>query len=515
MTQQVSVESGQKLRASERGGEAIGWNIALSVLVVGIAGLIWVHWDTAFAMYDLWITIHSYNHAFLILPVCGYLAWERFGSVRHLKPRSSWLGLLLVLAFGLLWLVADVVDVMAVRQAALVGMIDALVLATLGWRICMAMLFPLLYVWLAVPFDLGLLPPLQTMATAAAVWGIGLLDVPVFVEGFYIEIPSGRYWVAPGCAGLNFLLSGFALSLLYGEQMYDDWRKRVACVVIMIVIAIVANWMRIFALIGAGHFLGEVYDINDHYLEGWLFFAVIVFVMMWVGMRFRDPVRQAPKSEAVSASGAPLRPGVLAAYLAVALGSVAAGLAFPVYAAYRQASPPPAVAVHVAFPEKIGSWQRGGGPGDWQPQFAGADAQATARYTNGNKSIDLFVAYYERQGDGREMVAYNNRIFDNKIWHRQRRGGARAQIGGNAANVIESVLQSGSRRRLVWHIYWVDGQLVRSAVKTKLLQAKATLLFGDPRAGFIAAASPEEDKTALESFLRALPPIPQFVAPGP
>ena len=59
---------------------------------------------------------------------------------------------------------------------------------------------------------------------------------------------------------------------------------------LLIVVAIIANWMRIFALIGAGHFLGEVYDINDHYLEGWLFFAVIVFVMMWIGMRFRDPV---------------------------------------------------------------------------------------------------------------------------------------------------------------------------------------------------------------------------------
>jgi len=513
VTQQDSVEFAQPALPAGSNSGGIGWKVALPAMLGGIVVLIWAHWDTAFAMYHLWSSIHSYNHAFLILPVCLYLVWERRGALQLLAPDSSWLGLFAMFAIGAFWMVADAVDVMAARQAALIGMIEGVILATLGWRVCKAILFPLLYAWLVLPFDLGLLPPLQTMATAASVWGIGLLDIPIFVEGYFIELPSGRYWIAPGCAGLNFLLSGFALSLLYGEQMYDGWRKRTACVVVMIVVAIVANWIRIFALIGAGHFFDQIYDINDHYLEGWLFFAVIVFVMMWIGMRFRDPVRQEQEA-APNIAREPLRAMALAAYLAVAAGGVAGGLVYPAFAAYQSANSPSVEAVHIEFPMAIGDWRRDDPDPGWWLKFKGADAQGTVRYTRNRASVDLFVAYYQRQGNGREVLAFKNRVYDNKLWHLQRRGGARVRIGQALTDVTETTLRSKGPRRLVWHVYWVDGEFVRSTVKAKLLQAKANLLFGDRRAGFIAASSQDEDKAALKSFLQTIPPIADFVAPG-
>ena len=513
VSQQALATFDRPAKIHGRDAEAIGWPLALSVLALGTAGLVWVHWDTAFAMYDRWVNIHSYNHAFLILPVCVYIAWERRAALRAMRPRASWLGLILVSGFGAFWMVADAADVMAGRQVALVGMIEGLALAVLGWRVCNALLFPLLYAWLAIPFDLGLLPPLQTMATAAAAWGIGLLNIPIFVEGFFIDLPSGRYWVAPGCAGLNFLLSGFALSLLYGEQMYDGWHKRVACVVIMILVAIVANWIRIFALIGAGHYLGEVYDINDHYLEGWLFFAVIVFVMMWIGLRFRDPVPDEAETPPAASVSAP-RPAALAAYLGVAAGAVAIGMLFPAYAAYQRDNLPPVAQVQLAFPQTAGAWRLEDRKTDWQPAFKGADAQATARYVNGDKAVDLFIAYYAWQGNGREVVAFGNEVYDNEIWQRQRGGAVRTRVGEQTAGIAETVLRSGARRRLVWHFYWGDGRIMASPVKTKLLQAKVNLLFGDRRAGLVAASSETEDEAALADFLKSLPPITDFVKNG-
>ena len=514
MTQQESVQFGRPEFAAPASAGPVGWRTAIPVLVVSLVALVWVHWDTASLMYETWARLHAYNHGFLILPVCLYLAWERRAALRAIEPRPNLFGVLLVAAFGALWLVADTVEVNAPRQAALIGMAEGILLATLGWRLFRALLFPMLYAWLMVPADFGLLPVLQTMATAASSWGIGLLGIPIFVEGFFIELSSGRYWVAPGCAGLNFLLSGFALSLLYGEQMYNGWRKRVLCVVVMVVVAIVANWFRIVALIVAGHYLNQVYDINDHYMEGWLFFAAIVFVMMWVGLRFRDPIRETPHAatgpQALAGSAA------VAMYVAVAAASVATSAVYPVYASYQRGNLPPPAVVHVAFPDSIGGWRRTASQTDWRPVFEGADAQAVARYVKDGDSIDLFVAYYERQGPGRELAAYQNDVNGGDNWNLLRRGAARTRIGAVETEVAATRLKSGARERLVWHSYWVDGRFTRSPAQAKLLQAKADLLFGERRSGLIAvSAETAEREPAFDTFLRALTPPLSMIASGP
>lgn len=495
----------------------VGWHTALPIMVTGLLGLVWIYWDTAISMYDLWSLIHSYNHAFLVIPVCLFLAWERRDVLRRLQPRPSLFGTLVVFGFGGLWLIADAVDVMAGRHVALVGMMQGLVLATLGWQVCRALLFPLLYAWLVVPVDFGLLPVLQNMAAVASAWGIGAIGIPIFVEGLFIEVPTGRYWVAPGCAGLNFLLSGFALSLLYGEQMYNGWRKRVACVVIMIVIAIVANWIRIFGLITAGHFFDEIYDINDHYTEGWLFFAVVVFFMMWIGLRFRDPVRKRKVEDEESGPIAATRaaPAAIAFYVAVATATAAGGAMYPAYAAYRAGEVLPSAAVHVAAPQQIAGWKLSSETSNWAPVFEGADAQATLRYNKGTNSVDLYVAYYERQGNGREVAAHQNRVDDKENWRQQRIGAARLNVGGAPTQMTVTHLRSNTQQRKVWHAYWVDGRLMRSPVLAKLLQAKSDLFFGDRRAGFVAVSSADiEDAAVLETFFQALPSIPDLIASG-
>ncbi len=516
MTQQESAEFAPSKPFSVGDSGGVGWKLALFVLGLGLIVLILIYWDTAVSMYDLWSEVHAYNHAFLILPVCLFLVWERRHILASLQPRPNLLGPLAVFAFGALWLVSDTVDVAVGRQVALVGMAEGLVLATLGWRIFGKLIFPLFYVWLIIPVDLGLLPGLQKLATIASAWGIGSLGIPTFVEGVFIELPTGRYWVAPGCAGLNYLLSGFALSLLYGEQMYNGWAKRITCVVVMILVAIVANWIRIFGLIAAGHYFNQIYDINDHYTEGWLFFAVIVFVMMWIGMRFRDPLSDQNSSiDTSEVSSRNRSTSAVVTYLAIAIVSIAGSMAFPAYAAYRLSGLPPAVDARIEFPAKIGDWRLTDERSNWEPSFRGADAQSTRRYSNGSASVDIYISYFARQGDGREVVARKNRVYDSEIWKRLRSGGAKAHVGAVPVDLAVTYLQSHQRRRVVWHAYWVDGTYTRDTMKAKLFQAKAELLVGDRRAGFIAVSSENiDDPVALAAILRSLPSFESLVASG-
>jgi len=284
----------------------------------------------------------------------------------------------------------------------------------------------------------------------------------------------------------------------------------------MIVVAIVANWIRIFGLIAAGHYLDKIYNINDHYLEGWLFFAAIMFVMMAIGLRFRDPVSSDGSAAAgrIPATASPPSAGAIAYFFAFVAVTAAIGAGYPAYAKYRAENAPPIAAVRIAFPDAIGGWRASAAASDWRIAFNGADAQATGRYRSGSQSVDLFVAYYQHQGEGRELVAHSNRVYDNDTWRPQRESKATASIGGAPVDVSATYLSAGQRQRLVWHVYWIDGQYIRSPVLAKLLQAKASLLFGDPRAGVVAASSDDVENTeALETILRALPPFPSLVVP--
>ena len=103
------------------------------------------------------------------------------------------------------------VDVAEGTHFAVVGMMQALLLTALGWRVYKALLFPLLYLWLLVPTAGFLLPPLQSITTVLAVEGIRLSGIPVFAEGIVVTVPTAVYVIVAGCAGLNFLLASLAM----------------------------------------------------------------------------------------------------------------------------------------------------------------------------------------------------------------------------------------------------------------------------------------------------------------
>jgi exosortase A len=497
------------LAADSQSGTLTAGRVAFGAAALGVVALIATYSATAASMLDLWSRMHAFDHAFLILPVCGYLIWERRHVMAGIGPSPSIVGAILLAGFGSMWLVADAVDVVVGRQVALIGMVESLVLTVVGWRLFRAMLFPMLFLWLVVPTDLNLLPPMQRISTIVSSQVIALLGIPVFVEDVFIELPAARYWVAPGCAGLNFLLSGVALSLLYAEQMYTSWTKRVLCVAVAVIVALVANWIRIVAIILLSFYLKGQYNIDDHYTEGWLFFALVMFLMMWLGWRFRDP---APAVEKIVATSGPRagRAGIVAALL----GAVAIAGFFPAYSAYRQGDPPPAAQMRIVFPETVGDWRLVPDVPNWQPDFNGADAQATARYGKGTERISLYVAYYAYQGRGREVASYANQVYDDKQWAWLRSGSTKAVIGTTETAMTTSVLKSGIVHRNVWSTYWLDGQYKSDPVLAKLTQARTDLFFGDRSAGFLAVSAEETtDPVNLRAFLAALPPFAALSAP--
>lgn len=275
---------------------AARWPVALGALAAGQLALVALFWPAAAKAVEIWSTTSAYNHLFLIAPISLYVIWERRRWVARLAPAPAPRAVLALPIFVLPWLAGALAEIYEIQQFALVGMIQVLFVAVLGWPVCRALAFPLLYLWLMVPTGEFLLAGLQDLTTAAATWGLEVAGLPVYTEGILIETPSGLYRVETGCAGLNFLLAATAFALLFANLIYRGWLKRGLAVALALVIAVGANWLRVWGIILIDHLTGNRTDIvDDHLLYGWAFFAAIMVAAMALGLRWRDDGPPAPE----------------------------------------------------------------------------------------------------------------------------------------------------------------------------------------------------------------------------
>ncbi len=326
------------------GYAAARWPAALAALCAGLVGLVALFWPAAAKAVEVWSTTSAYNHLFLVAPISLYVIWERRRTLARLAPAPALAAVAALPIFALPWLAGALAEIYEVQQFALVGMIDVLFVAVLGWPVSRALAFPLLYLWLLVPTGEFLLAGLQDLTTAAATWGLEQAGLPVYTEGILIETPSGRYRVETGCAGLNFLLAALAFALLFANLIYRGWLKRGLAVALALAIAIVANWLRVWGIIVIDHLTGNRTDIvDDHLVYGWAFFAAVMAAAMVLGLRWRDDDRPAadpgtgqPGTGDPGMTGARTRPAgfAAAAGLVVALAALA-----PAYVHFAVAPP--------------------------------------------------------------------------------------------------------------------------------------------------------------------------------
>jgi exosortase A len=306
------------------------WAAAVVAALLATAAIIAIFRGTAAEIMGQWLHSSAYNHSFLLPPIIAYLIWTRRQALARLQPSPSFMALLLMPAFGAIWWLAHALRVAEAEQFALAFMVETGLLIILGWPVWRTLAFPFLYALLLVPTGDLLLPALQDAATAATAYLLDLSGIPVFSEGNIIQIPTGVFVVAPGCAGLNFLLASLALSLLCADLFYRSHWKRVTCVAAMLAMSVAINWLRIYALIAFDFVTNHRTSIvDDHLLYGWGLFSLAMAILIWLAQRLQDPIAPASTEPPSCSSSQPRRWSAFAAAVAatVLLSAPFAGLA--------------------------------------------------------------------------------------------------------------------------------------------------------------------------------------------
>jgi exosortase A len=481
------------------------WRLHAALLGATWAALLLLFRRDTIDLADIYWTNTTFGHCLFIAPVIAWLVWQRRAELAQVRPQGWWPGLALVAAGGFGWLVGDASSVALFRHAGLVLMLQGVVVSVLGPNVARALLFPLFYMAFLVPFGEFLEEPLQGVTISMVMPLLHAFGVPATVDGVLITTPNGYFEVAEACSGAKFLIAMVAFGVLVANVCYVSWRRRAAFMVAALIVPVLANGIRAFGTIYVAWWTSvEQATGLDHIVYGWVFFGLVMAAVLAIGWKWFDRDPDAAWFDPATLQ-APIRARVdapIAALLVLTVASLFLGWAS--LNDSRAASLP----VKVELPQVPG-WHRvpNNYASRWAPNYPGADRFLIGRYTDGQgRFVDLAVAAYARQQEGRELVGFGiGAIRENDRWVRI------ADLGPVLRGAGLRMVGPGriERQTVTW--YSIGQVLTGSDKRVKLETLRAKLLGSDPSAAAVLLSAEQGENFAadrtIRDFIAAMGPV--------
>ncbi len=377
--------------------------------LLGPLGLAWLAILLVFArdvadMATIWWTSSTFSHCLFIPLIAGWLVALRRDELHAVAPQPWLPGVAFVLGSALLWTIGEAAGLGLFRHAAIVLMLQSLVLTILGLNATRALLFPLFYLSFMVPAGEELVPLLQTVTAQMSMAMLGLAGIPAHINGVFITIPNGYFEVAEACSGVKFLIAMVAFGALAAHLCFKTWTRRALFMLACVIIPVLANGVRAFATIYVADLKGVQAAAGfDHVVYGWFFFAVVMALIMALAWPFFDRA-----SDAKALDGFKAMTVARKANCRLVLGWSFLALAAPI--GWQMAA---SAAGRIEMPSKISlptvrGWSQTEAVGTpWSPHYAGADHQLLGHYQNAaGDQVDLAIVLFAWQDEGREVIGF-------------------------------------------------------------------------------------------------------------
>lgn len=465
------------------------WLLSIPLLILGL----WAEWRDFF---HLWYDSIIYNHGFLVLGGIGYLLYVRRQSLDQLVVSGSVAGLTLLLGTTTLLLFAQAADIRFVRLALV-----PFVIIFWGWSIWGQAFLriaggPILLLLFAVPFWDDLSPLLQHITVFFNDIFLRLADIKAIINEFFIVLEVGTFLVEGGCSGVRYLMVALFLGSFYGQLYYRSATRTAVLMVITGLLSMLANWIRVFGIIAAGHYSNmETSLVDDHELFGWIIFLVVTLVPL-----FFFAGKLEPEAPAGSTAKGPMEadgmPGTRAQRR----------LAWPVAASVLVIWPALATLAVEGRTERMAqSWSPSLPATDadwrgplrhadiWQPDYQNPDVDLSGVYVSDDlEQVQLQITGYRRQTQNKELIFYGNELFSKEDW--QLVSSAKRDLPTASAVGPERVNETIIKHRadeatvILWTWYDIGDVLTDSRIEAKIAGALKKIT-GDNRGALWALAS--------------------------
>jgi len=175
--------------------ERSGWPRAIAIIAVCLLAMGLLFQEEVTGAFRVWLGSATYNHCFLIIPIAGYMIWQRRYEIAPMSPQPNLLILLLLPLLSLFWFGLSVIGILEGRQFVVMTIMQVTLLGVLGWPVYRRLLAPFLYLYFLLPSGEFLVPGLQDFTARFAVYGLQVVGIPVFSDGTIIEVPAGTFTV--------------------------------------------------------------------------------------------------------------------------------------------------------------------------------------------------------------------------------------------------------------------------------------------------------------------------------
>ncbi len=482
--------------------------------------------STVTSMVTIWWRSETFNHCLFVVPIFIWLVWRKRHelSVAVPSPEARWL--LLLLPLGFVWLVGSVVGIQVVSQLALVLIVCLSIWSILGTPTARIILFPITFLLFAAPFGDELLPVMMDFTADFTVWAIGSLGIPVYREGLYFSLPTGNWSVVEACSGIRYLIASVVLGSLFAYLTFTSVWKRVAFMLVAIIMPIVANGLRAVMIVLLGHFSDMTVATGvDHLVYGWLFFGVVMFLLFVAGhwMQNGDPFPQPAtaeqvaaqmRSEAVVSQSTDASANIVSRFARHGLLLLIMAFGWTTYAAAVNQTPTDDILDTsrtlpvLALPD----WQPTDLTVDWNPRYRGFDYQLTQAYEDkAKRKVLLKLLIYKQQVQGKELISSRNVLVpsQDENWRIQQTKRLSVALTDTAIDLQQAQLSSMDQQLLVWRWYRIGDTNTQHKIKGKLLELQQKLLLsGTTSAAVIIAvdASDSDPDKLLRDFAADLMP---------
>lgn len=223
-------------------------------------------------MLHLWRTDTYAGHGMFVPLFGAVIAWiERERLRRAAGPGHPAGAAIALTGLGLLAL-GTAADSVLLQGASVAVTIAGLVAWSFGMRCLRAAAFPIAFLLLMAPLPRAVVAAVtlqvQLFAAALAVAVLRLLDLPVYQAGVRIELPTMTLQVAEACNGLRFLMALLVLTAAFAQITQRTVADKAVLVAAAIPVAIVANAMRVAAIVLGVQYVGP--EVAGRTIHNWI-----------------------------------------------------------------------------------------------------------------------------------------------------------------------------------------------------------------------------------------------------
>lgn len=250
--------------AKVAGGEPgrIPGQISVGMIVLLAGMLLFAVPTMIFVVQQSW-TGEEGAHGPIVLLTGLWLLHRRWREVYDMaSPASSKIVWALLAVLVPLQVFARITQIVEIEGYLMYGAVLVVLYSIVGFEVMRRLWFPLFYLAFIFPPPESLVAvvtvPMKIWLSEAAIWFLSLFGYPIGGEGVRIYIGQYELLVAAACSGINSIISLSAISLFYIYMRHQArWRYALLLVLLIVPVALVANFFRVLILILLTYHAGE------------------------------------------------------------------------------------------------------------------------------------------------------------------------------------------------------------------------------------------------------------------